>query len=612
LKTYNLPFLLLILFFAQKSYGKNDPKFAISSFYNTIQIDTNLNTYTSSFRIVGKSIGNSESYSIYYSELEKIQNLTVYYKNKGKLVKLNPKQYYQITMSDGSFYSGIRNTSFILPYKPDVDNSILITYDIVCSELKLLTEFRFYASYNIDTLCYQLLIPKKYKLNYCNSDLLKTNNIIIDSSQTSTNNYKFTKYGVKNIYDNKEFLNYIQYHYLFESIRYYIIPKEQASNAFESFADWYKTLLNEFDIDKYPTLKSEFSEITKEESNPDSIIKHAINYVKLKIRYIAIENGINAYKPRTPIEVLNNKKGDCKDMAFLLTHILKQYNIEAYVALIPSTYSKYDFNFPSLSSADHAICMVKRNNKWLVLDATDAIIPYPLGSRHTQGKTAFIVKNNGYELYKIPYTESIKNKITYVQDIVFTDTGVMNLYNYSYKGYSINKFLTINDENDLKRRQFNTLATLEQSTKNIVYISSNLTEYDTLIKIEGTSALNRSLFNKSNDKLFIATSFLPSPIFTNFKIDSNESVLLGEASNIELNCTITLPTKAKLNNPKTFTYNSYPYYLKITYTQKSDTKIQLKYEYKLEDISINYSDYTKYKALCVELKKALNYVLSIQ
>lgn len=593
-------------------HAKNNPKFNISSFKNNIQIDSNTSSYVSSFKIVGKSMANSEIYSVYFSELEKITNLKVFYKNKGKLTKLNTKEFYQVNVSDASFYSGIRNTSFVLPYTKDNDNTILISYDIISNELKLLTEFRFYSVYTIDTLTYQLTIPKKFKFNYCYSDYINTKNIRIDSVINSKSTYSFSKNNIKSMYDLEEISPYIQYHHLFEGIRYNVITIGEANDPYKSFASWYSSLINDFDITNSPELKKEFTNITKADKNVDSIIKYAINYVKLKIRYIAIENGINAYKPRSPIEVLNNKKGDCKDMAFLLMHILKQYNIEAYIALIPSTNSKYDFNFPSLSSADHAICMVNINGKWQVLDATDANIPYPLGSRHTQGKTAFIIKKDGYELYKIPVTDAIKNKIKYVQNIVFTDTGIMNFYNYNYKGYSMNPFFLINDENDLKRREFNTLAYLEQATKNIIYISAKLTDYDTLINIEGTSVLNRSLINKSNNSLFISTSFLPIPIFTNYKIDSNEHVLLGEESHVELNCVFNFSGKIKLNNAKTFTYVNYPYYLKVSYTQKSDTKILLTYEYKHENISIDYTDYMKYQALCVELKKALNYVLSIQ
>jgi hypothetical protein len=73
-------------------------------------------------------------------------------------------------------------------------------------------------------------------------------------------------------------------------------------------------------------------------------------------------------------------------MAFLIHSILKSYEIESNLALSASITHAFDLDFPSIASADHIICCVKKNGKWIYLDATEISCQYGFPSTQIQGK----------------------------------------------------------------------------------------------------------------------------------------------------------------------------------------------------------------------------------
>src|SRR6185369_7676613 len=120
----------------------------------------------------------------------------------------------------------------------------------------------------------------------------------------------------------------------------------------EYLNDWYMNIL-----EKEPSLtKRNFASIIKEigqEADTDKLVRNIFHFVQAKIKYIDIENGLNAFVPRDPNFVLENKQGDCKDMAFLIYSILKGCGIKSNLALAASITHSFDVDFPSVASANH-------------------------------------------------------------------------------------------------------------------------------------------------------------------------------------------------------------------------------------------------------------------
>ncbi|HLZ88045.1 MAG TPA: DUF3857 domain-containing protein, partial [Puia sp.] len=88
----------------------------------------------------------------------------------------------------------------------------------------------------------------------------------------------------------------------------------------------------------------------------------ATRFVQDEIRYLGLEIGVNTHKPHAPADVFNQRFGDCKDKALLLTTILQQEGIPASVALISTdTRSQLAGIAPSPRDFDHAIVAIRRS-----------------------------------------------------------------------------------------------------------------------------------------------------------------------------------------------------------------------------------------------------------
>ena len=77
-------------------------------------------------------------------------------------------------------------------------------------------------------------------------------------------------------------------------------------------------------------------------------------FVQKEVTYKAIEFGRGARIPRAPSDVLRHRYGDCKDHALLLYQLLRNFGVEAQLALV-RTGSPIRRELPSLDQFDHMV-----------------------------------------------------------------------------------------------------------------------------------------------------------------------------------------------------------------------------------------------------------------
>lgn len=96
--------------------------------------------------------------------------------------------------------------------------------------------------------------------------------------------------------------------------------------------------------------------------NKNLFANWAARFVQDEIRYLGLEIGANTHRPHSPNDVFAQRFGDCKDKALLLSAILQQDDIPAYVALISTdTRSQLATIAPSPGAFDHAIVAIRRS-----------------------------------------------------------------------------------------------------------------------------------------------------------------------------------------------------------------------------------------------------------
>jgi transglutaminase-like putative cysteine protease len=117
-------------------------------------------------------------------------------------------------------------------------------------------------------------------------------------------------------------------------------------------------------------LKKKLDELFKGVKQED-ILLHAIRFVQDEVRYLGFEAGLNSHKPHAPVQVFDQRFGDCKDKSLLLSTMLNLYNIEAYPMLVnTSLRSHTSERLPSNTVFNHCVVQITHGGKSFFVDPT--------------------------------------------------------------------------------------------------------------------------------------------------------------------------------------------------------------------------------------------------
>jgi transglutaminase-like putative cysteine protease len=263
-----------------------------------------------------------------------------------------------------------------------------------------------------------------------------------------------------------------------------------------NFQDW-KTI-NEwaysiFEMDDVPNHIDEFEEIYGSLTSLDEKITAAINFVQNDIRYMGIESGIGSIKPFTPMEVLNQRFGDCKDKSLLLVSMLRNLGVQtSYPVLVSTSLTSHVDDFlPTGTLFDHCITYFEHDGKEYWIDPTLSAQGgnYKTIQVHDYGQALIIDKNSTelksmsivdtvtkteiYEVFKIPNftddaTLQITTKFTGLKADNFRSSleynSLKDISDY-YKGYYENLFPSIISTEKMKVHDDleNNIITLEEN-----------------------------------------------------------------------------------------------------------------------------------------------------
>jgi len=286
------------------------------------------------------------------------------------------------------------------------------------------------------------------------------------------------------------------------SMPYIIHPRK--TNYIDYFSTWFTDRINpQMEID--PSLiPEELTEIMKTGSQLE-LAKACFQFVQREIKYIDIENGINAIVPRQCEKVLKNGLGDCKDMATLLTALYRYFGFEAYTA-ISRTNSKSDtLNFPSLGLANHTICVLNFSDEWYFLDATEDACLFGDPSIQILGTEVFLVDYDGDPFLQVDDAPRSKS----VAQLNYTLDENMNLVLEMKTFGKMNHFLY---HTQLKER--NPSKVIKSVLKQISGLTWKINEVvilDSVSIVNASAVMNPSMYSKMGSKNLYNLKFLPTP-----------------------------------------------------------------------------------------------------
>lgn len=177
-----------------------------------------------------------------------------------------------------------------------------------------------------------------------------------------------------------------------------------ALGSWDAVGAWYRGLVGQRQQLRSEELRSLRSHEAAARTTGTEARVAMFRFVRDRIRYVAIHEGIGAYQPHDASDVLAQRWGDCKDMTTLLVALYESAGVTAYPALIGTTKTGvFDEKLPSVSSFNHAIVAIpRRGGGYDFADATDKSGRFGHLDWSVQGRHALIVKPDGVDLVRTP------------------------------------------------------------------------------------------------------------------------------------------------------------------------------------------------------------------
>jgi transglutaminase-like putative cysteine protease len=175
---------------------------------------------------------------------------------------------------------------------------------------------------------------------------------------------------------------------------------------------WYEQFLDtESGIDLPEMQKMVRTLVAGRDKEPEKV-EALYNWVQRNIRYIAIEDGLGGFAPRSAGTVWSRRYGDCKDMTNLLHRMLEMAGIPSHHTWIGTRAIPYTHREVATPMADnHMILTYRFDGRYYFLDATDPYSRFGMPSEQIQGREALVrLGRDAFELVEVPVLDMEENR----------------------------------------------------------------------------------------------------------------------------------------------------------------------------------------------------------
>lgn len=183
--------------------------------------------------------------------------------------------------------------------------------------------------------------------------------------------------------------------------------------SWKDFATWFRRLTQGSDASD-PLVAQQAAALAAGQKNTRGKVQAVFEFVS-SLRYVAIESGIQGFRPRTPVTVLQNRFGDCKDKANLLIALLRELKIPAQFVLI-NRGSSTEVALPGWQF-NHAIAYLPAAPELglpeaMWLDSTDTTTPFGSVAPGNLGRAALVLTADRAEFKTVTLPVGAKTTIT--------------------------------------------------------------------------------------------------------------------------------------------------------------------------------------------------------
>ncbi|WP_298425815.1 transglutaminase-like domain-containing protein [uncultured Kordia sp.] len=559
-------------------------------------------SFVNEITIIFEKSDASRVYPIFYdTELERVFDIKLFAKKRKRYKELP----FVTTYNEDVELEDITSKK-INSVKIPAAKEIQLTYSISCKELMYFTSLHFFSYYQIDTLSYQVNVPKSFKLihNTIYKDSLDF--YAIDSTKTDIGAVWNIKVVPKKVKPDP-----LQYFKIYKNMkvplmRTLVMPNSYEKGPKEYMNDWYLMNVNrKKGLDD--SVKQKIDELTANVTDPMEIVHILYNYVRNNFKYVAIEIGMGAFIPSHVNEVYLNKQGDCKDLSNFLSEALQYKGIKSDIALAATFNHISDCDFPSLSSANHVIGIAYINGKTILLDPTDPIHYEGTPVQSLQDRTILIVNSEGGLFYEIKPFSAEQNEILYQLNLTLDANKMLidGAFAIDYKGISNNylrRYLKNEGEKEFKNfgKTFYEEIFGNQSITNL-----KVTNESKKLHIDGNVTINGKTFNDGLNK-YLFIDFLPRLIETETRETLIEDTYLRSPFYKKIRASIKIDEPIEMFEPIQHTYSGEGISLNITIKAVSNLEIVCNYDFIFDHIFINKENIDKTNEILKSFKKIIN------
>ena len=521
---------------------------------------------------------------------------------------------------NGVFYSDQEYKHFIFPAvtKGAVTN-LNYTEDIKDPHFLGLYNFGSYVPTKSGKLVVEF--PNNVEIGYID---FNTDNVQVDFEKKESADKNIYTWSVSNLNgfqpeeNSEEQLHFLPHIIVY--IKSYEI-KGQKYNVLNSEADlyrWYVSLVEQIDTSELDMVKSIADGLVNADQSDHEKAEAIFNWVQDNITYVAFEDGLGGFIPRSASSVCNKRYGDCKDMANLLFEMLNHVGIEAYRAWIGTRnrpYSYYEVPTPMVDN--HMITAAIVENDTIFLDATDSYVPFGMPSGFTQTKEALIgIDADSYQIVKVPVQKPEKSLTKVVTEMALENNTLKVHETRELTGYDkvdlIAGFVYQKDD-----------KTEEEYLNTTLQLGNNKTKYKNITK-ENFDNKSRPLVVSYDLEIDNYAKTVGSKTFINMNIDRvlskskidiegrKYSKKIDHKYQKEYRTTFTLPEGYKIVDvPDKLSFDDPKYGYVISYEIDGNNIIQTKHIY-INTLSVKNEEFELWNSFIKSIIKAYKKSITIE
>lgn len=565
-------------------------------------------TFVNEISIIFEESNEPRFYPIVYdTELEQLSEIQLFVKKGRRLKELSKLTIYEEDVNL-DYITSKRFKSVEIP----ANSEAKLTYLVSCKELMYFSSLQFFSYNKIDTIKYQINVPKTFELTHNTIHKDSLSFFEIDSTQTLTDATWNIKVSPKRVEPDP-----LQFFGIYKNMkvplmRILVMPSSYKKQPINYMNDWYfKNVATKKGLDY--SAKQKIDELTANITDPSKIINIIYSYVKSNFKYVAIEIGMGAFIPTHANEVFLNKQGDCKDLSNFLSEALAYKGIKSDIALAATFDHISDCNFPSLSSANHVIGIAYVNGKTILLDPTDPIHKEGTPVQSLQDRTILIVNSEGGSFYDVKRYSPQQNEIHYQLDLKIDDnnTGINGSFEIDYKGISSN-YLKRNLKSDGEKEFLDYGTTFyEEVFGNQLISDLVILNESEQVNLKGDISIDGKTFNDGSIK-YLFIDFLPRLIETESRETLLEGTYLRNPFYKKVRATIKLNEPIEPFKALEHSYEGEGISLKITIQSKSNLEIECNYDFVFDHIFIGKKNMNETNDILKSFKKIINEPIVLQ